>query len=83
MATGHAVGRHGGLGRGGGGHTRQGGRVTERLRDGSEAVWGALLVWEPPDRLVMTWHPGHGEALRGAYEQGWRPALSAFAALTT
>lgn len=40
---------------------RQGGKVTERLRDGSEAVWGTLLVWEPPDRLMMTWHPWHGE----------------------
>lgn len=40
---------------------RQGGTVTERLRDGSEADWGTLLVWEPPARLVMTWHPGHGE----------------------
>lgn len=40
---------------------REGGRVTERLRDGGEADWGTLLAWEPPARLVMTWHPGHGE----------------------
>jgi uncharacterized protein YndB with AHSA1/START domain len=30
----------------------------ETLADGSETTWGEVLVWEPPRRLVMTWHPG-------------------------
>ena len=36
---------------------RPGGRVVERMSDGTEAAWGTLLVWEPPHRFVMTWNP--------------------------
>lgn len=35
-----------------------GGRSFETAADGSEHVWGTLLSWEPPTRMVMTWHPG-------------------------
>ena len=34
-------------------------RILERSRDGELAVWGEVLVWEPPARIVFTWHPGH------------------------
>jgi uncharacterized protein YndB with AHSA1/START domain len=34
------------------------GRVYERLRSGDEHAWGRILAWEPPHRLVFTWHPG-------------------------
>ncbi|HEX9728436.1 MAG TPA: SRPBCC domain-containing protein [Gemmatimonadales bacterium] len=37
-----------------------GGRFYERARDGSESDWGEITVWEPPGRLVTTWHPGRG-----------------------
>jgi uncharacterized protein YndB with AHSA1/START domain len=37
-----------------------GGRVYERTRSGEEHEWGQILAWEPPHRLVFTWHPGRG-----------------------
>jgi activator of Hsp90 ATPase-like protein len=38
----------------------EGGRVYETIRGGEESDWGRVLVWEPPHRFVMTWHPGRG-----------------------
>lgn len=34
------------------------GRVVERSLTGEEAVWAEVEVWEPPERLVLRWHPG-------------------------
>jgi uncharacterized protein YndB with AHSA1/START domain len=35
-----------------------GGRVYERIRGGEESTWGTIVHWEPPHRVVFTWHPG-------------------------
>ncbi len=37
---------------------RAGGTVYEVDNDGARIPWGQVLVWEPPSRLVMSWHPG-------------------------
>jgi uncharacterized protein YndB with AHSA1/START domain len=36
---------------------RAGGRIYERWNDGHEEPWADILVWEPPRRIVVAWHP--------------------------
>jgi uncharacterized protein YndB with AHSA1/START domain len=37
---------------------REGGRIYETLDDGSLHLWGTVTVWDPPRRVVFSWHPG-------------------------
>src|SRR4029079_9285546 len=37
---------------------RLGGRIVERVTDGTEHVWGTVTAWDPPWRVGFTWHPG-------------------------
>jgi uncharacterized protein YndB with AHSA1/START domain len=34
---------------------RAGGRWFERGEDGSECVWGKVIAWDPPNRIVLAW----------------------------
>ncbi len=36
-----------------------GGRWFSRHEDGSEQMWGYVLVWDPPARLVVAWRITH------------------------
>lgn len=45
-----------------------GGRIYEIADDGTEAVWGHVTVWEPPNRVVFTFHPGRGADTAGVVE---------------
>ena len=40
---------------------RLGGRLYERTPEGEEHLWGTIVDWEPPHRIVYSWHPGRGE----------------------
>jgi uncharacterized protein YndB with AHSA1/START domain len=35
-----------------------GGAIYEVRDDGERCAWGRVLVWEPPRRFAVTWHPG-------------------------
>lgn len=34
------------------------GAIFETDADGTRIPWGRVTVWEPPGRIVFTWHPG-------------------------
>jgi uncharacterized protein YndB with AHSA1/START domain len=42
---------------------RVGGRLYETAADGRTSDWGSVTVWQPVDRLAVTWHPGDEEEL--------------------
>jgi hypothetical protein len=35
-----------------------GGRIYEVMKDGRQAEWGIVLVWEPFEKVTFTWYPG-------------------------
>jgi uncharacterized protein YndB with AHSA1/START domain len=34
---------------------REGGRIYDRGTDGSECIWGRVLAYDPPERVVFAW----------------------------
>ena len=62
---------------------RVGGRIYETGSGGRQILWGAVIAWEPPSRLVFSWHPGREaegaqevEVLFEAHEGGTRIVLT-------
>ena len=53
---------------------REGGRFYERTKSGEEHLWGTMLVWEPPQRIVYSWHPGRGEGTAQEVEVTFTPS---------
>jgi uncharacterized protein YndB with AHSA1/START domain len=49
---------HGLFGDASGGVSFRDGQLIEHSIDGRETTWGEVLSWEPPTRLVVSWHPG-------------------------
>lgn len=53
---------------------RVGGRIFERTPGGEEHTWGKVTAWEPPNRVVFTWHPGREEESAQEVEVTFTPA---------
>lgn len=51
-----------------------GGRVYEVRDDGKTFDWGKVLVWDPPHRLVLSWHPGREADAAQEVEVRFEPA---------
>ena len=51
----------------------EGGRLFERTKTGEEHTWGTILVWDPPQRILHSWHPGRGEQMAQQVEVTFTP----------
>jgi uncharacterized protein YndB with AHSA1/START domain len=51
----------------------EGGRVYERAKGGVEHLWGTVVTWDPPSRIVHTWYPGRGEQTAQEVEVRFEP----------
>ncbi len=38
------------------------GKIYEVRDDGETFPWGSVVVWQPPHRLLLSWHPGRDPA---------------------
>jgi uncharacterized protein YndB with AHSA1/START domain len=56
---------------------RIGGRIFERTETGAEHDWGEVVAWEPPHRLVYSWHLRRDRADATEVEIRFRPAGTA------
>lgn len=53
---------------------RVGGRVFERAKGGTEADWGTVLEWSPPDRIRFTWRVGKAAQSHQEVEVRFEPS---------
>lgn len=49
------------------------GAIFETDSDGARVPWGRVKVWEPPARVVFSWHPGKDAALAQEVEVTFAP----------
>lgn len=49
------------------------GAIFETDRDGNGVPWGRVTVWQPPDRVVFTWHPGKDASVAQEVEVTFAP----------
>jgi Activator of Hsp90 ATPase homolog 1-like protein len=52
---------------------RVGGRIYERGRDKTEILWGTILLWAAPSRVIYSWHPGMDESKATEVEVTFTP----------
>lgn len=50
-----------------------GDRLVEWATDGRESVWAEVEAWDPPERLVLNWHPGRELGASGTVEITFAP----------
>jgi len=46
--------------------------LVEEAEDGTLSCWGTVRSWEPPERLVCSWHPGRDAATQQTVEVSFR-----------
>lgn len=51
----------------------RGGALYEVRDDGERFPWGEVLVWERPQRLVLSWHPGQDRSCSQVVEVRFEP----------
>ena len=52
-----------------------GGRVIETTADGTRYAWADVLAWDPPRRLVLSWHPNPAPTAASRVEVRFLPVL--------
>ncbi len=53
---------------------RVSGRIFERTGAGEEHTWGSVLAWQPPERVVFSFHPGRDAEEAQTVEVTFSPA---------
>jgi uncharacterized protein YndB with AHSA1/START domain len=52
--------------------SRVGGGIIEFADDGTQHVWGTVIEWDPPARVIFTWHPGRRPEVAQTVEVSFR-----------
>lgn len=52
---------------------RIGGRVVEVAEDNSECAWAEVIAWQPPNRVMLAWHPSRDPVAASILEVRFTP----------